>query len=333
MPVAIEKFESPSLTGNALGDATNRRIPIYLPPSYTEDSERRYPVVYMLHGFTGNSAGWLNINPFYTPTVPERFDRLIREERCGEMILVFPDGYTRLGGSQYVNSSATGHYEDYIVEDLVSYIDDKYRTLGAGARGVAGKSSGGFGAVRLALRHPEVFSAFASHAGDMYFEYCYKGDFPKAVNGLTPFLAQADPVKAFLAAFAEAENKGRMIETLNILAMASCYSPTEEGFELPFDLKTGEIRPGIWGRWLDFDPVFMLDQPEYLEALKGMKGAYLDAGIHDEYNLHLGARIFVDRAAQKGVQVHHEEFEAGHSNINYRYDNSLPFLWEALKPA
>ena len=332
MNIIIENFESQALRGNALGDPTTRQVPVYLPPSYDETPDRRYPVVYLLHGFTGNSAAWLNINPFYTPTVPERFERLIQTGSCGEMILVFPDGYTSLGGSQYVNSSATGHYEDYMVSDLVNYIDGKYRTLGAEGRGIAGKSSGGFGAVRLALRHPNVFRAFASHAGDMYFDYSYKPDFPKAVNGLAAYLAEPDPINAFLAAFVEAENKGKMIDTLNIVAMAACYSPLGNTFELPFDLYTGEIRPATWDRWLDFDPVVMLDQPEYLEALKDMKGAYLDAGTRDEYNLHLGARIFVARATAKGATVHHEEFEAGHMGINYRYDVSLPFLWNALKP-
>ena len=331
MPVIVEEFASAALEGNPLGDPATRRIPVYLPPSYNEDSTRRYPVVYLLHGFTGNSSGWVNVNPFYTPTVPERFENLLKAGQCGEMILVFPDGYCALGGSQYVNSSATGRYEDYIIQDLIPYIDSHYRTLGDEARGVAGKSSGGFGAVRLALRYPDLFKAFASHAGDMYFEYGYLPDFPKAVNGLSPYIKTPDPVGAFLTAFAEAESKGRFIETLNILAMAACYSPTENGsFELPFDLVTAELKPVVWQRWQAFDPVQMLEDPAYLQALKGMRGAFLDAGNHDEFNLHLGARIFVAHAAAKGVAVHHEEFDGGHRDIHYRYDVSLPFLYNSL---
>jgi S-formylglutathione hydrolase FrmB len=346
MPVVIENFESPALVGNPLGDPSRRQIPVYLPPSYASESERRYPVVFLLHGFTGHSLMWLNSNSFYTPTVPERFERLITQGRCGEMILVMADGYCQLGGSQYVNSSATGRYEDYIIQDLVPYIDKKFRTASSAAgRAVAGKSSGGFGAVRLAMRHPETFAAFASHSGDMYFEYAYKPDFPKAVNGLARFLHTPNPVGAFLAAFAQAEQKGRFIDTLNIVAMAACYSPSLRadaqaetvpepfgaGFELPFELATGELREEVWQRWLEHDPVYMLDQPKYVEALRQMKGSFLDAGTRDEYNLHLGARIFVQKAKAKGITLHHEEFEDGHRDINYRYDTSLPFLWETLK--
>lgn len=345
MAVVIEEFESKALVGNPLGDPGRRKIPVYLPPSYNQHPERRYPVVYMLHGFTGNSAGWLNVNPFYTPTVPERFERLVTEGRCGEMILVFPDGSCGLGGSQYLNSAATGQYEDYIVQDLIPYIDAKFRTLARpDGRGVAGKSSGGFGAVRLAMLHPETFGAFASHAGDMYFEYCYLPDFPKAVNSLVRFQHNPNPAGAFLAAFEETEQKGPMIPTLNILAMAACYSPVEGeaplqhptvecSFYLPFDMHTGELRQDVWERWLTFDPVRMLDWPQNIAALERMRGCYLDGGLRDEYNLHLGARIFAHKATAKGIKIHHEEFDDGHMGINYRYDVSLPFLCKALEQA
>jgi enterochelin esterase family protein len=337
MPLVIEEFESKALQNNCLGDPSRRKIPVYLPPSYTDRSDRRYPVVFMLHGFTGNSSMWLNTNSFYTPTVPERFENLIGEGKSGEMILVFVDGYNAYGGSQYLNSPATGNYEDYVIEDLVPYIDAKFRTVGKReGRALAGKSSGGYGAVRLAMRHPEVFSAFASHAGDMYFEYCYKPDFPKAVNGLARFVHTPNPVGVFLEEFARAEQKGKMIDTLNILAMAACYSPhpvDQQGnppFDLPFDLRTGELSQEIWQRWLEYDPVEMLNQSQYVENLKQLKLIYLDAGTRDEFNLHLGARIFVQKARSLGLKPHHEEFEDGHMNINYRYDTSLAKIWEVL---
>lgn len=338
MTIVIEDFESKALQGNRLGDPVVRKIPVYLPASYQTNPDKRYPVVFMLHGFTGNSSMWLNVQIYYTPTVPERFEKLVADGNSGEMILVFVDGFNGMGGSQYVNSVASGNYEDFVIKELVPFIDSKYRTTGLRGRGVAGKSSGGFGSVYLALRHPDIFSAFASHAGDMYFEYCYLPDFPKVVSGLAPFLHSTNPVGAFLAKFAETENKGKMLDAMNMLAMAVCYSPLEDGdtstpcgFELPFDIHTGEINWEIWRKWLEFDPVRMLDKPEYLAALKGMRGAYLDAGTKDEYNLHLGARIFVQKAHAKGVtNLHHEEFDAGHMNINYRYDNSLAYLYKAL---
>ncbi len=336
MSVVIEQFDSPALHGNALGDPTMRQIPVYLPPSYNEDTTRRYPVVYLLHGFTGNSLGWLNAPTFGVPNVPQRFERLLKQGDCGEMILVFPDGFTAMGGSQYVNSAATGRYEDYVIEDLIPYIDQKYRTIATReGRGVAGKSSGGFGAVRLAMRHPETFAAMASHAGDMYFEYCYKPDFPKVCNALAKYRHIPNPVGAWLAEFYETEKKtGRLIEVANILAMAACYSPratgSQPGFDMPFDLHTGLLDSDIWERWLTFDPVYMLDNPQYVENLKSYKLLYLDAGTRDEFNLHLGARIFVQKARSLGLNPDHREFEDGHMDINYRYDTSLAAIWEAI---
>lgn len=336
MPVTVEEIESPALQNNPLGDATLRKIPVYLPPSYADNPEKRYPVVFMLHGFTGNSQMWLNTNSFYSPNVPERFERLIREKLCGEMILVFVDGYNGLGGSQYLNSPATGRYEDFVIQDLVPFIDARFRTLGTrDSRAVAGKSSGGYGAVRLAMRHPEVFAAFASHAGDMYFELCYKPDFPKAIKALAKFMHTANPIGVFLEEFFRAEQKGKMVDALNMLAMAACYSPHPDGqdmpaFDLPFDLHTGELDEAIWQRWLEHDPVYLLQQPKYQANLKQLKLMYLDAGTRDEYNLHLGARIFVKKARELGLQPHHEEFDDGHMNINYRYDVSLVKIWEVL---
>ncbi len=333
MPIIIEDFDSPALCGNPLNDPSLRRIPVYLPPSYADHPEKRYPVVYLLHGFTGNSEMWLNVNTFFTPTVPQRYERLITSGEIGEMILVFPDGYTGLGGSQYLNSIATGRYEDYIIQDLIPYIDAKYRTIGTReGRGVVGKSSGGYGAIRLAMLHPEAFAAMGSHAGDLYFEYCYKPDFPKVVNALAKYIHAPNPVGEFLTEFAQADQK-KDVDVINIMAMASCYSPLEgfePSFELPFDLKTGEMKPKVWQRWLEHDPVYMLEKPEYVEALRQYKLIYLDAGIRDEFFLHLGARIFVERLKKLDIPYHHEEFDAGHMNINYRYDTSLAHIWRAI---
>jgi enterochelin esterase family protein len=331
MGIFIEEFDSPSLRGNPLGDPSTRRIPVYLPPSYESNSSRRYPVVYLLHGFTGNSEMWLNVNTFYSPSVPQRYEKLIRSGTIGEMILVFPDGYNRLGGSQYLNSPVTGNYEDFLIKDLIPYIDSKYRTIAnREGRSVVGKSSGGYGSIRLAMRHPEVFSAAGSHAGDMYFELCYKADFPKAVNSLSRYASNPDPIAAFLQDFEKADVK-KDVDTMNMLAMAACYSPNPDGtYELPFELYTGELKPEVWERWLEHDPVYMLDKPEYAEALRQYRLVYLDAGTRDEFNLHLGARIFVKKLKKLGINCHHEEFEAGHMNINYRYDTSLSYIWKAL---
>src|SRR5262245_47109830 len=117
--VVVESFESPLLQGNAAGDPHVRRVPVYLPPSYDASPERRYPVVFVLTGFMGRGRMLLNDNP-WSPSLDDRMDTLI-ESGCPEMILVMPDCFTRYGGSQYVNSTATGRYQDHVVRELVPF--------------------------------------------------------------------------------------------------------------------------------------------------------------------------------------------------------------------
>ena len=195
--VVIERFHRRVLEGNRAGDPADRRVPIYLPPSYAGDPARRYAVGFVLTGFTGRGRMLLNDNP-WNPALDDRMDGLIERGACEEMILVMPDCFTRYGGSQYLNSSATGRYMDHVVEELVPFVDARYRTLaGRAHRGVMGKSSGGFGALVLGLLHPEVFGAVACHSGDMCFEYCYRGDVPKALSQIQP----AGGLRAWLEAF------------------------------------------------------------------------------------------------------------------------------------
>src|SRR5262245_19711393 len=176
--VEMLRFESEVLKGNAPGDPQVRTVPVYLPPSYDREPERRYPVAYVLTGFTGRGRMLLNDN-LWNPPLDLRMDDLIAGG-CGEMILVMPDCATRYGGSQYLDSSATGAYETHLVSELIPRVDARYRTLAdRDHRAILGKSSGGYGALVQGMRHPEQFGAVACHSGDMYFEYCYLGDVPK----------------------------------------------------------------------------------------------------------------------------------------------------------
>ena len=184
--VIIETITSDVLRGNPLGDPFVRRVPIYLPPDYATSSAR-YPVVFVLAGFTGRGITFLNDAP-WEETLPQRMDRLIADGKVRPMILVMPDCFTRLGGSQYINSPAVGRYEDHVTQELVPFVDEKYRTLADRAhRAVVGKSSGGYGAVTLGMRHPEIFGIMASHSGDLYFEFCYQPDFFGALRGLKKY--------------------------------------------------------------------------------------------------------------------------------------------------
>lgn len=324
--IVVEVIESSVLRTNALGDPTVRELFVYLPPSYEREPSRRFPVVYCLTGFTGRGQMLLNTQPF-TPNLAERMDNLIASGMAAEMIVVMPDCFTKLGGSQYINSTATGLYEDHLVEELVPFVDARFRTIALReGRAVMGKSSGGYGALVHGMRHADTFALVASHSGDCYFEYCYLPDFPKTVRTL-----KGDPA-AFLEKFQREEKKGKDdIAALNILAMSACYSPDAEsplGFRLPFDLKTGKIHPATWARWLEHDPVRMAAR--YSDELKSLKLLYLDAGTRDEFGLDLGARVLAARLAEMQISFIHEEFDDGHFNIGYRYDRSLAHISKAV---
>lgn len=324
--VVVQSFESEVLRGNLLGDPYLREIPVYLPPSYASAPSRRYPVIYWLHGFAGIGLSAIN-RSLWSPTLPEVMDRVI-EEGAPEAILVMPDGSTRFGGSQYVNSPATGRYEDHVVTELVSYTDRTYRTKASrDHRGVVGKSSGGYGALVLAMRHPEVFGGVASHSGDMYFEACYKPFFWKAV----PEISKYGDVKKFLKAFDAMPKKAPdAVEALmSLVAMAQAYSANPDGsYDLPIDLETGEIRDAVWTRWLESDPVYMVER--YAASLRQMKVIYIECGSKDQWYLQYGARILHRRLTALGITHEHQEFDDNHSSINYRYVESLRRLAAAL---
>ena len=322
-------LESTVLRGNALGDPVDRLTPVYLPPSYDEAPLRRYPLILALTGFTGSGRMLLN-ESFLDEDLGTRLDRLIESGQMGEAIVVMPDCITRYGGSQYVDSGATGPYGTYTAEEVVAWADREFRTIpDRAARGVFGKSSGGFGSFRMALDYPDVFSAFACHSGDTAFEYCFQKDFPDVVRYLTD--CDLTP-RAFLDRFrSDFERTHGYFETLNALAMASCFSPepgSELGFVLPFDWQTGEIVPDVWARWLAHDPVRLV--PERAERLRRMALIYLDCGRRDEFYLDVGTRIAVKRLRDAGLDPIHEEFNAGHMNIPFRYDRSLPLMTKAL---
>jgi enterochelin esterase family protein len=325
--VVWENFASRALEGNSLGDPATRPVPVLLPPGYQADAARRYPVLYALTGYTGRGAMMLNSRAWGL-TLQERLDRLYATG-MPHVIAVLPDCFTRLGGSQYINSTATGRYEDYLTEELVPFIDGRYRTIAEPAgRGVFGKSSGGYGALIMGMRHADLFGAVACHSGDTAFELCFKQDFPKTANAISA----AGGLEAWVQAFdARPKKRSSDIEVLMIIAMAACYSPEPGaplGLALPFELDTCAIREDVWARWLAWDPVEMVER--YAGALRSLRLLFIDCGTRDEFNLHFGARRLVRRLQAHGIAHEHEEFDDGHMEIDYRYDISLPKLARAL---
>jgi S-formylglutathione hydrolase FrmB len=330
MPERIETLtiDSPALAGNPLGDPAIRRVPIWLPPSYDSAPTRRFPVIYWLAGFTSTGASLFQGSP-WQPGLGERLGRLTAEGRMGEVIVVAPDCFTRFGGSQYLDSPASGLYETHVCRELVPAVDRQFRTMAnRDARGIGGKSSGGFGALVLAMRNPDLFAAVASHAGDGYFELSVLRDVPQVFR----VLQRHGGIDGFLRHFdAAPTKKSEAIATMMMLAMSAAYAPDPElphGFALPFDLRTGAIIDAVWRRFKDWDPVELVGR--HAQALRGMRLVYLDAGTRDEWALDLAARVLAERMRTLGIAVEHEEFEDGHMNTAYRMEVSLPKMAAAL---
>jgi enterochelin esterase family protein len=313
---------SKALEGNPLGDPHVRDLYVYLPPGYEAGIER-YPSVYCLTGFTGRGKMLLNDHAF-TPNLAERMDRLIAAGTIKPMIVVMPDCFTYYGGSQYINSTATGNYEDYLTREIVPFVDENFHTVAdRGSRAVMGKSSGGYGALIMGLRHADQFGLVCSTAGDAYFEVCYPGDFTKAFR-----LIKGDP-EGFMKRFHATEKQGKYDHyALNTIGMSACYSPNGTGYDLPFDMETGEMRKDVWLRWLEHDPVRLVEK--YVENLRSLRLLYIDAGTRDEYSLDIGARVLAKRLRDHNIQHIHEEFDDGHMGISYRYDRSLELISNSM---
>ena len=155
------------LAGNLLGDPIERELHVYTPAGYQEGT--RLPLLVDVVGFTGSGMGHTNWRAS-TENVPERLDRLIGEGKMGPVAVAFPDCYSRLGGNQYINSAAIGRYEDYLVEEIVPFVERRFACGGVGNRAIFGKSSGGYGAIIHGMRRADVWAAIACHSGDMGFE-------------------------------------------------------------------------------------------------------------------------------------------------------------------
>jgi Putative esterase len=320
-------IESELLRGNPLGDPHRRPLWVYVPPDYDEAAERRYPSIYVLQGLTGQLDMWRNRVAFRR-NFPELLDEL-----APPCVVVLVDAWTSLGGSQFVDSPGTGRYGSYLCDEVVGFVDERYRTLAEAAhRGIMGKSSGGYGAMVTPMLRPDRFGALATHAGDALFEVCYLPEFREAVRALRDhYDGSFDRFWAdFRSRPAMAKRTDHII--LNAWCMAACYSTDEDGtVRLPFDTATGELVPEVWERWLAWDPVRMV--PRHAETLRGLRAIYIDAGSRDEPYLDLGAEAFRRALAEIGVtDVFFELFDAGHGNIEYRYPLSVKYLAERLAP-
>jgi len=320
-------IDSELLWGNPLGDPAQRPLWVYVPPGYDADPGRRYPSVYVIQGYTGHVAMWRNRSPYRQP-FPETADAVFASGQAPGAIVVYVDAWTRYGGSQFVDSPGTGQYHSYLCNEVVPWVDAHYRTLDAAAhRAIMGKSSGGFGAMITPMLRPDLFGALATHAGDSLYELSCIPGFGQAARHLRDYDGD---IWKWWADFESRTSFTREAdhELLILLGVSACFSAREDGtVELPFDPLTGQLRPEVWQRWLDWDPVRMV--PRYADQLRGLGSIWIDAGKRDEWFLDLGATAF--REALRGIGVadeviQFELFEATHMGIDYRYPMSLAWL-------
>jgi hypothetical protein len=326
-------FVSELLRDNPLKDSHERPLWVYVPPGYDDDPERRYPSVYVIQGYTGHLPMWRNRTPYRQPFV-ETADMAFADGSAPPAIVVYVDAWTLYGGSQFVDSPGTGRYHSYLCDEIVPWVDEHYRTIPeAGHRAIMGKSSGGFGAMITPMLRPDLFGALATHAGDTLYELSYVPEFGKAVRYLRAY--DGDIFRWWedfrsRTAFTKEEDMVLLIT----LGSAACFSAREDGTpELPFDTRTGVLRPEIWQRWLDWDPVRMV--PGHAEAVRSLKAVWIDGGTRDEWFLDIGGDAFRAALVENGVpedRIHFELFEASHLAIEYRYPMSLAWLCERIAP-
>lgn len=316
------RFTSKALADNPWGDPAERDLYVYTPVRYG-DEDREYPVLLVLAPFSGTGekllARGLSELSFAT-----RADRLIRDG-CPPFVAVLPDCMSSVVGTQYRDSAGIGKYATYVVDEVRSFVARRFRV--SDRWGALGRSSGGFGALSLAMDFPGAFRAVAANAPDVGFDLCYLGDLSPALAGVRALGGLDGFVDAF---WASQRPPSTAFAAMNVICMACAYSPDPDAnpipARLPLDFDTGAVDFDVLRSWQAHDPLTRVDDPAAREALSALDLLFLDAGDRDEYHLHLGLRRFVRKLEQHGVPHVHEEFAGGHRGTSYRDGVAIPRL-------
>lgn len=316
-----------SLAQNRLGDPSKRLVEIWKPANV---ATKDLPLLICLASYL-NSGPSLTAWLLFGETIPERLDRLYNAGSLPPCVVVFIDSFNRLGGTQFVNSPTMGNWVEALADELLPVIEKKYSCGGKGRRGLFGHSSGGFGALYNLAERPSIWSAAASHAGDVGFDFVYRNDLPKTLRVLSGY---GNDIEKFLNAFWQQEKpKGEQVSALMMLAMAASYDPSDDandpyGIRLPVTWDTCEFITERWEKWLSYDPIQFVQ--EKAETFKSARAVYIDCGLNDEYNMLYGSRRVSKILTDAQVPHTYEEFEGTHGTIGPRYETSLPILLKAL---
>jgi len=320
--VVVDQLYSEALE-NPGGEDPTRRVTVYLPPGY-DSSDERYPVVYYLHGFTLNdsiSFGWFNIK--------EQLDKAIAQKKIDPFIFVMNDQRTSYLGSFYTNSTLTGNWSDFTAKDLVDYVDETYRTIPqSDSRGIAGWSMGGFGAIRLGMLHPEVFSS---------------------VYSLSPGLGLAEEFGIHGKAYkiiSETKSREELLSNNTVftdefyaealVAMGRAISPNPDNppfyADFPYTYEDGQlvVNYEVLEDWNESVPLGLADK--YIDNLKKLKAIKLDWGRNEENDfIPATCREFSEKLENLGIEHYAEEFIGTHGNKLWTNDgrilnDMLPFF-------
>jgi S-formylglutathione hydrolase FrmB len=306
------RIHSQAVAGNLEGVSADREVIVFLPSDYYKDTKRRYPVVYALHGFFIDAEQWTH--EIHVPqTIEGAFAKGVRP-----MIVVLPNSHTGYGGSMYSSSVTTGDFERFIAHDVVAYIDAHYRTLPYRvSRGLVGHSMGGYGAVRIGMKHPDVF-------GSLYVMS------PCCLSPFDPKRIKPDAEKALATMKSPADASRLPWYLLPQLALAAAWSPDPKNPPLYLDLpyKGGVLQPAIIAKWTANAPLAVLDQ--YVDNLREYRAIGIDVGDQDELRFDT---IKLHRMLDAyGIANTFEIFHGTHTSaVAYRFqDHVLPFFSRTL---
>ena len=316
---------SEALKANLLGDPAESRILVYLPPGYDTATPRRYPTLYLLHGYLGTERT-------FTRTLLPIIDDVIRREAAKEMIVVMPNGRNAFFGSFYTNSPVTGGWEDFISKELVSWVDGRYRTLPrAESRGIAGHSMGGYGSIMLAMKHPDVFSAFYA------LSPCCVG-LEGDIGPDNPAWLAANQIRSRDQLQPKPQSLADFFPTV-FVALSAAFSPNPDSeplyVDLPFVPRSNRLEPNgeAYGKWRSKMPLYVVEQ--YRANLEKLRGIFLDYGSLEEFShIRTTTRAFSEELANRGIGHTFEVYAGGdHSNkLRERLETRvLGFFSEVLK--
>ncbi len=318
--VIYVRVHSVALEGNLLGDSADREVMIYLPPAYEQMFAKRFPVVYLLHGYTATDRMWAGNEYVQGLDIANMAETLIKRNKIKEMILVAPDCKNAYGGSWYTNSAVTGNWEDFVTKELVDYIDQNYRTLAQQeSRGIAGHSMGGHGALKLAMKHPNTFSAVYAMS-------------PACIVFSEAILNRGRTRMSELSGRDELRFESLNWQDQVVIALAAAQAPNPHNPPLLGDFPVddaGYLHDTVWRRWLEQDPFSMIET--HRANLLRLTAIRIDCGITD--NVLTESQLFSKALTDAGIKHIFEHYRGDHVNrVADRVKQSvLPFFSQTLK--